>query len=64
MEIATCMGVFMRDSFLVFGQPLIGKAEIEEVVDSMEKAWLGTGPKVHRFERTFPITRTSHTPQR
>lgn len=43
----------MRDSFLIFGQPLIGKAEIEEVVDSMEKAWLGTGPKVHRFERTF-----------
>ncbi|MBQ4133711.1 MAG: DegT/DnrJ/EryC1/StrS family aminotransferase [Desulfovibrionaceae bacterium] len=43
----------MRDSFLVFGQPLIGREEISEVVDSLEKAWLGTGPKVHRFEQNF-----------
>ena len=43
----------MRDSFLVFGQPLISQPEIAEVVDSMEKAWLGTGPKVQRFESDF-----------
>ncbi len=43
----------MRDSFLIFGQPLIEQAEISEVVDSLENAWLGTGPKVHRFEREF-----------
>ncbi|MEO8429899.1 MAG: DegT/DnrJ/EryC1/StrS family aminotransferase [Acidobacteriota bacterium] len=43
----------VRDSFLVFGQPLIEEAEIAEVVDSMRRAWLGTGPKVHQFEREF-----------
>jgi dTDP-4-amino-4,6-dideoxygalactose transaminase len=39
--------------FLVFGQPLIEAEEIDEVVDSMHKAWLGTGPKVARFENDF-----------
>lgn len=38
---------------LVFGQPLICEEEINEVVDSMRKSWLGTGPKVHRFENDF-----------
>ena len=41
----------MRDSFLVFGSPLIGEAEIAEVVDSLRSGWIGTGPKVQRFER-------------
>lgn len=41
----------MRDNFLVFGSPLIGEAEIAEVVDSLRSGWIGTGPKVHRFER-------------
>ena len=40
-----------RDEFLVFGSPLIGEAEIDEVVDSLRSGWIGTGPKVHRFER-------------
>lgn len=40
----------MRDSFLVFGSPLIGDDEIAEVVDSLRSGWVGTGPKVHRFE--------------
>jgi len=43
----------VRDSFLVFGQPLIGEAEIQEVVDTLRSGWLGTGPKVHRFEEDF-----------
>lgn len=43
----------MREGFLVFGSPLIGDDEIEEVVDSMKSAWLGTGPKVARFEEIF-----------
>jgi dTDP-4-amino-4,6-dideoxygalactose transaminase len=43
----------MRDSFLVFGAPAIEEPEIEEVVASMRAAWLGTGPKVARFERDF-----------
>ncbi|MFZ2197988.1 MAG: DegT/DnrJ/EryC1/StrS family aminotransferase [Thermodesulfovibrionales bacterium] len=43
----------MRKNFLVFGQPLIEQAEMDEVLDSMKNAWLGTGPKVHQFERDF-----------
>ena len=40
----------MRDSFLIFGSPIIGEDEIAEVVDSMRSGWIGTGPKVQRFE--------------
>lgn len=40
-------------SFLVFGAPAIEAAEIEEVVGSMKGGWLGTGPKVARFEGDF-----------
>lgn len=46
-----------RDRFLVFGQPPIEEAEIEEVVASMRAAWLGTGPKVARFEKDFAAYR-------
>jgi dTDP-4-amino-4,6-dideoxygalactose transaminase len=38
-----------RDS-LIFGRPSIGEAEIAEVVDSLRSGWIGTGPKVARFE--------------
>jgi dTDP-4-amino-4,6-dideoxygalactose transaminase len=40
----------VRDSFLVFGKPMIGEEEIAEVVDSLRSGWVGTGPKVQRFE--------------
>jgi dTDP-4-amino-4,6-dideoxygalactose transaminase len=40
----------MRESFLIFGSPLIGDDEIAEVVDSLRSGWVGTGPKVQRFE--------------
>ena len=40
----------MRDSFLIFGSPSIGEEEIAEVVDSLRSGWVGTGPKVQRFE--------------
>ncbi len=40
----------MRDSFLIFGSPMIGEEEIAEVVDSLRSGWIGTGPKVQRFE--------------
>jgi dTDP-4-amino-4,6-dideoxygalactose transaminase len=43
----------MRDRFLVFGAPLIEEAEIDEVAASMRSGWLGTGPKVARFEQEF-----------
>ena len=42
-----------RDNFLVFGAPLIEDAEIDEVVASLNSGWLGTGPKVARFEQEF-----------
>jgi dTDP-4-amino-4,6-dideoxygalactose transaminase len=41
------------DRFLVFGSPAIEEAEIAEVVGSMKSGWLGTGPKVARFEEDF-----------
>ena len=43
----------MRSDFLVFGQPLIGEDEKQEVLDCLNRGWLGTGPKVARFEREF-----------
>jgi dTDP-4-amino-4,6-dideoxygalactose transaminase len=43
----------MSRSFLVFGAPVIEEAEIAEVVDSLRSGWLGTGPKVARFEDLF-----------
>ncbi len=39
--------------FLVFGSPLIDEAEIDEVVDTLRSGWIGTGPKVARFEEDF-----------
>lgn len=42
-----------RERFLVFGSPQIEQAEIDEVVDSLKSGWLGTGPKVARFEEAF-----------
>jgi dTDP-4-amino-4,6-dideoxygalactose transaminase len=41
----------MRKNYLVFGQPLIEEAEVEEVAKSLRAAWLGTGPKVAAFEK-------------
>ncbi len=42
-----------KDRFLVFGSPLIEEEEIAEVVDSLRSGWIGTGPKVARFEENF-----------
>lgn len=42
-----------RNDFLVFGAPLIEDAEINEVVATLKSGWLGTGPKVARFEQDF-----------
>lgn len=46
-------GENMRKDFLVFGSPIIEQPEIEEVVASMKSGWLGTGPKVHKFEEMY-----------
>ncbi len=40
----------MREKYLVFGAPTLGEEEIAEVVDSLRSGWIGTGPKVARFE--------------
>ena len=40
-------------TFLPFGAPDIGEAEIAEVVDSLRSGWITTGPKAARFERAF-----------
>lgn len=43
-------GTPVRERFLIFGFPAIEEAEIQEVVDTLRSGWLGTGPKVKRFE--------------
>lgn len=42
-----------KTEFLVFGSPAIEESEIEEVVATMKSGWLGTGPRVARFENEF-----------
>ncbi|CAN5196099.1 DegT/DnrJ/EryC1/StrS family aminotransferase [soil metagenome] len=42
-----------KDQFLVFGAPAIGEEEIAEVVATLQSGWLGTGPRVARFEEEF-----------
>jgi dTDP-4-amino-4,6-dideoxygalactose transaminase len=38
---------------IVFGQPQILEDEIAEVVACLRSGWIGTGPRVGRFERDF-----------
>ncbi len=42
-----------KDRFLVFGAPAIEDPEIQEILDTMNSGWLGTGPKVARFEQAM-----------
>jgi len=39
--------------FIIFGAPAIEEDEIDEVVRCLESGWIGTGPRVARFEREF-----------
>lgn len=43
----------MTEPFLVFGAPAIGEEEIAEVEACLRSGWLGTGPRVARFEQDF-----------
>ena len=43
----------VRDDYLIFGSPRIEEDEIREVVASLRSGWLGTGPKVARFQSDF-----------
>ncbi len=40
-------------AYLVFGAPRIEEPEIAEVVATLRSGWIGTGPKVERFQRDF-----------
>jgi len=42
-----------RESFLVFGSPLIGEEEIAEVVATLRSGWIGTGPRTAQFEQAM-----------
>jgi dTDP-4-amino-4,6-dideoxygalactose transaminase len=42
-----------KEDFLTFGAPLIGQAEIDEVVATLKSGWLGTGPRTKKFEQAF-----------
>jgi len=43
----------VRSDYLVFGSPAIGEEEIAEVVATLRSGWIGTGPRVQRFECEF-----------
>lgn len=43
----------MRKTFLTFGSPDIHAAEVAEVVSALEAGWIGTGPRVQKFEHDF-----------
>jgi len=43
----------MRQTFLSFSPPIIGKEEIAEVIDTLRSDWITTGPKARRFEEEF-----------
>lgn len=41
------------DPYIVFGSPYIGPEEFEEVRQTLESAWIGTGPRAAALERAF-----------
>ena len=43
----------VRDTFLIFGSPLIEEPMITEVVATLRSGWIGTGPRVAQFEELF-----------
>ena len=43
----------MSNHFITFGAPAIERDEIDEVVRCLESGWIGTGPRVARFEDEF-----------
>lgn len=53
MKLACEVASPVRQEFLVFGAPILEEDEIQEVVATLRSGWLGTGPKVARFETMF-----------
>ena len=43
-----------RADYLVFGSPDLRESEIDEVLLTLRSAWIGTGPRVERYEREYP----------
>ena len=43
----------VREDYIVFGKPEIGKEEIEDVVKVLKSGWLSTGPQVELFENNI-----------
>lgn len=43
----------MRDTFLVFGAPVITEDDLQAVLDTFRSGWIGTGPRAAELERTF-----------
>jgi dTDP-4-amino-4,6-dideoxygalactose transaminase len=41
------------EPYLIFGAPALGDEELEEVLACVRSGWLGTGPRVKRFEADF-----------
>ena len=52
-QLAIAGGKPVRSTFLPFGSPCLGDEEIFEVLDTLRSGWIGTGPKVRRFEQEF-----------
>jgi dTDP-4-amino-4,6-dideoxygalactose transaminase len=42
-----------RKTFLIYGSPLIEEEEIREVEATLRSGWIGTGPRVNKFETLF-----------
>lgn len=40
----------VRDTFLAFGIPCLGEEESNEMLNTLQSGWIGTGPKTKRFE--------------
>ena len=43
----------VKNKFIPFSPPWIGREEIAEVVDTLRSDWITTGPKTRRFEEEF-----------
>lgn len=52
-KLAILGGAPVRKELLIFGSPLIGKEEIEEVTKTLQSGWISTGPRVIRFEQAI-----------
>ncbi len=44
-------GTPVRETFLPFGVPCLGDEESNEVLDTLQSGWIGTGPKTVKFEQ-------------